>query len=63
MKNKQPMSDAAIAARRAYNRKWAAEHKEQRAASRAAYWERVAEKAGSCRQKTEDTGSMEVIQA
>lgn len=34
----QTMSEAAIKARREYNRKWAQDHKEQRAASRAAYW-------------------------
>lgn len=54
---KQPqktMSEAAIQARREYNRKWAQAHKEQRAASRAAYWERKAE---SLRQESAETGN------
>ena len=50
----QTMSEAAIQARREYNRKWAQDHKEQCAASRAAYWERKAE---SMRQKSAETGN------
>ena len=38
------MSEAAKMARREYNRKWAAEHKEQRKAARVRYWEKKAEK-------------------
>lgn len=42
MKNKNEMSEAAKAARRAYQRDWQRKNKEKRAAYLCAYWERKA---------------------
>ena len=46
-------TDAAKEARREYNRKWAREHKENRAESNRRYWARKAERLQAEKQRTE----------
>lgn len=50
------LSQAAIEARRKYQREYYARNRERMQARQAAYWERLAEKGDSERQKTAENG-------